>query len=81
MQFSFWQMTSAISGISCGRVRAVFTGHQHSGGMSAVNGILYYSLRGLVLNAGAGENSYAVAEVYPSGKVAVTGYRKAQSLA
>lgn len=64
-----------------GRVRAVFTGHQHSGGMSVVNGILYYSLRGLVLNAGAEENSYAVAEVYPSGRVLVTGYRKAQSVA
>ena len=63
-----------------GRVRAVFTGHQHSGGISVVNGVLYYSLRGLVLNAGAEENSYAVADVYPSGKVVVTGYRKAQSM-
>ena len=62
-----------------GKVRAVFTGHQHSGGGSIVNGIVYYSLRGLVLNAGAEENSYAVAEVYPSGKVVVIGYRKAAS--
>ena len=61
------------------RVRAVFTVHQHSGGGSDVNGILYYSLRGLVLNAGADENSYAVVSVFPSGKVTVTGYRKAKS--
>ena len=61
------------------RVRAVFTGHQHSGGGSDVNGILYYSLRGLVLNAGAEENSYAVVSVFPSGKITVTGYRKASS--
>ena len=62
-----------------GKVRAVFTGHQHSGGGSTVNGIVYYSLRGLVLNQGLEENSYAVASVYPSGKIVVTGYRKAAS--
>ena len=63
-----------------GNVRAVFTGHQHSGGGTVVNGIIYYSLRGLVLNSGSGENSYAVAEIFPSGRVAVTGYRKASDL-
>ena len=62
-----------------GKVRAVFTGHQHSGGGATVNGIVYYSLRGLVLNAGLEENSYAVAAIYPSGKITVTGYRKAES--
>lgn len=62
-----------------GRVRAVFTGHQHSGGGSTMNGIVYYSLRGLVLNSGAEENSYAIAEIYPSGELVVTGYRKATS--
>lgn len=65
---------------SSGKVRAVFSGHQHSGGGAVVNGIVYYSLRGLVLNAGAEENSYAVAAVYPSGRIAVTGYRKAESI-
>ena len=63
-----------------GKVRAVFTGHQHSGGGSVMNGIVYYSLRGLVLNSGLAENSYAVAEFYPSGKIVVEGYRKAKSV-
>ncbi len=62
-----------------GKVKAVFTGHQHSGLIDIVKGITYYSLRGLVLNSGEEENSYALAEVFPSGGVTVTGYRKAVS--
>jgi alkaline phosphatase len=62
-----------------GKVKAVFTGHQHSGRIGKVNGVTYYSLRALVLNAGAEENGYALAEVYPSGCITVTGYRKAVS--
>ena len=61
-----------------GKVRAVFTGHQHSGRINKVNGITYYSLRALVLNAGAEENSYATVDVYASGNIVVTGYRKAE---
>ena len=60
-----------------GKVKAVFTGHQHSGLIDIIKGITYYSLRGLVLNAGEEENSYALAEIYPSGDISVTGYRKA----
>jgi alkaline phosphatase len=63
----------------CGKVCAVFTGHQHSGRMNKVNGIAYYSLRALVLNAGMEENSYATVDVYGSGNIVVTGYRKAES--
>lgn len=62
-----------------GKVRAVFTGHQHSGRIGEVNGITYYSLRATVLDSGAEENGYALVEVYPSGAIAVTGYRKAAS--
>ena len=62
-----------------GKVRAVFTGHQHSGRINKVNGITYYSLRALVLNAGMEENSYATVDIYGSGNIAVTGYRKAES--
>ena len=62
-----------------GKVKAVFTGHQHSGLIDIVKGITYYSLRGLVLNSGEEENGYALAEVFPSGGVRVTGYRKAVS--
>ena len=63
-----------------GKVRAVFTGHQHSGGGSVMNGIVYYSLRGLVLNPGLAENGYAIAALYPNGRIVVTGYRKAKSV-
>ena len=62
-----------------GKVRAVFTGHQHSGRIGESNGITYYSLRATVLNSGEAENGYALAEVYPSGEITVTGYRKAVS--
>ena len=62
-----------------GKVKAVFTGHQHSGRIGSVNGITYYSLRALVLNSGEEENGYALVEVFPSGGIAVTGYRKAES--
>ena len=61
-----------------GKVNAVFTGHQHSGLINCVNGITYYSLRAMVLNSG--ENGYAVANVYSSGGIAVTGFRKAASV-
>ena len=63
-----------------GKVRAVFTGHQHSGRIGNANGIAYYSLRATVLDSGAEENSYATFAVHPSGEVAVTGYRKAASI-
>ena len=62
-----------------GKVKAVFTGHQHSGRIGEVNGITYYSLRALVLNAGEEENGYALVELFPSGGLSVTGYRKAVS--
>ncbi len=62
-----------------GKVRAVFTGHQHSGRIGVSNGITYYSLRATVLDSGPGENGYAMVEVWASGAVSVTGYRKAAS--
>ena len=62
-----------------GKVRAVFTGHQHSGRVGESNGITYYSLRATVLDSGMEENGYALVEVYGSGAITVTGYRKAAS--
>ena len=62
-----------------GKVRVVFTGHQHSGRIGEVNGITYYSLRATVLDSGPEENGYALVEVHPSGGISVTGYRKAAS--
>jgi len=64
---------------SCGKVKGVFTGHQHMGGQNVVNGIPYYSLRALVHGTGEGENSFAEVAVYASGKFTVTGWRNAVS--
>ena len=62
-----------------GKVRGVFTGHQHKGGGCVVNGIPYYSLRALVCDSGEGANSFAEVAVYPSGAFTVTGWRNAAS--
>ncbi len=60
-----------------GKVKAVFTGHEHYGGTCELDGIPYYSLRALVVGTGETFNSYAVGELYADGKVCVKGYRKA----
>ena len=62
-----------------GKVKGVFTGHQHMGGENVVNGIPYYSLRALVHGSGDGANSFAEVAVYPSGAFTVTGWRNAVS--
>ena len=63
-----------------GKVKGVFTGHQHAGGFCQERGITYYSLRALVLNPGPEENSYAVATIDVDGGIFVTGYRKAETI-
>jgi len=62
-----------------GKVKGVITGHQHKGGANVVNGIPYYSLRALVCDSGAGNNSFAECAVYADGSFTVTGWRNAVS--
>jgi len=62
-----------------GKVKGVFTGHQHMGGQNTAGGIPYYSLRALVHGSGEGANSFAEVAVYPSGAFTVTGWRNAVS--
>ena len=62
-----------------GKVKGVFTGHQHMGGQNVQGGIPYYSLRALVHGSGEGANSFAEVAVYPSGAFTVTGWRNAAS--
>lgn len=62
-----------------GKVKGVFTGHQHMGGQNVVNGIPYYSLRALVHGSGEGSNSFAEVAIYPTGTFTVTGWRQAVS--
>ena len=62
-----------------GNVRAVVTGHQHTGGQSVVNGIPYYTLAAMVTGMGPNANCYAEAALYPSGDFTVTGFFRAES--
>ncbi len=62
-----------------GRVLAVFQGHHHPGAYSGINGIHYYTLKGMIEGHGEDNSTYAVVETYPDGDIGVTGYRKAQS--
>lgn len=63
-----------------GRVLVVFQGHHHEGAYTHINGIHYYTLRGMVEGHGRDNNSYAIAAVQPDQTLIVTGYRKAPSM-
>ena len=56
-----------------GKVVGVFTGHEHEGAYSFLNGIGYYTLKGLI--EGQADNAFAITEVYASGRVEVKGFR------
>ena len=62
-----------------GKVAAVITGHEHTGGYAVVNGIPYYSMRGMISGTGDASNSYAEVAVYADGRFSVTGWRTAVS--
>lgn len=62
-----------------GKVKAVFTGHQHLGSVYEHNGILYYSLIAQALDSGPLANSFAEVAVAADGSVRVTGYFNAVS--
>lgn len=59
------------------KVLAVFQGHDHSGALSTVNGIPYYTLRAMC--SGANANSFAEVTIFPDGRILVAGYGKARS--
>ncbi len=60
-----------------GKVLAVFQGHRHEGGYSKINGIHYYTLKGLIEGAGPEDNSYAIVEADGEFNLTVTGYKRA----
>ncbi|MBN1362583.1 MAG: metallophosphoesterase [Sedimentisphaerales bacterium] len=64
---------------SSGKVLAVFQGHRHQGGYSAIEGIHYCTQKALVEGHGPDHNAYAIAEVRPDGEIVLTGYRQAVS--
>jgi len=61
------------------RALAVFQGHHHAGHYSCIEGVHYYTLKGMVEGGGVKNNSYAIVEVYDDNSIVVTGYRKALS--
>jgi len=70
---------AAVRGVleRSGTVLAVFQGHRHEGGYSKINGIHYYTLKGLIEGAGADDNSYAIVEADEAFNLTVTGYKRA----
>ena len=62
-----------------GKVIAVFQGHRHEGGFSLINGIPYFTFRGLVEGAGLWNSAYAIVDVMPDLEVRVLGYRRAET--
>ncbi|MDD4871519.1 MAG: metallophosphoesterase [Kiritimatiellae bacterium] len=61
------------------KVLAVFQGHKHTGGYNHINGIHYYTLKGMIEGSGTDNNSYAIAEIHNDQSITITGYRKALS--
>ncbi len=62
-----------------GKVLIVFQGHEHAGALNRINGITYYTLKGMVEGSGPENNSYAIAEIGRDLSVTIKGYRKATS--
>lgn len=62
-----------------GQVLAVFHGHHHEGRYCSINGIHYYTLKGMIEGQGQDNNAYAIVEVRHDLNIVVTGYRKAAS--
>jgi len=62
-----------------GKVLAVFQGHHHEGAYSRIEGIHYYTLKGVVEGSGLENNSYAIVEPKRDHDLIVTGCRKAVS--
>jgi 3',5'-cyclic AMP phosphodiesterase CpdA len=62
-----------------GTVIAVLQGHRHEGGFSTINGIPYFTFRGLIEGAGPWNSSYSIVDVMPDLSVRILGYRNAES--
>jgi hypothetical protein len=63
-----------------GKVLAVFQGHDHKGAYSFINGIHYYTLKGMIGESGAENNAYAIVDVHSDLNLSVIGYRRAVSM-
>ena len=62
-----------------GKVIAVLQGHRHEGAFSTINGIPYFTFRGLIEGAGLWNSAYSIVDVMPDLEVQVLGYRRAET--
>lgn len=64
-----------------GKVIAVLQGHRHEGAFSTINGVPYFTFRGLIEGAGLWNSAYSIVDVMPNLEVRVLGYRRAETRA
>jgi len=57
-----------------GKVIAVFQGHNHHGAYRRINGIPYFTMRGMVEGPGLKNNAYAVVRISPDGTIGIRGF-------
>jgi predicted phosphodiesterase len=62
-----------------GKVIAVLQGHRHEGAFSTINGIPYFTFKGLIEGAGPWNSAYSIVDVMPDLEVRVLGYRRAET--
>jgi len=62
-----------------GNVQCVFQGHVHEEHQSYINGIPYYSVKGMVDGDGKENNAYQIVSVLENGNILVDGYRRAST--
>jgi predicted phosphodiesterase len=62
-----------------GNVKCVFQGHYHEGNYSEINGICYYTLRGLIDGQKPEGNSYAIVQL-TTDSIIIKGFRNAESM-
>ncbi|MCO5238794.1 MAG: metallophosphoesterase [Chitinophagaceae bacterium] len=62
-----------------GNVLIAFQGHYHDGGFNVINRIYYYTLKAVIEDSGAENNSYAIVEISKDKSITIKGYRKAVS--
>jgi len=63
-----------------GKVLAVFQGHRHEGMFTRINGLPYYTLKGMIEGSGPDQTAFAVVEVEPDREIRITGFHKAESM-
>ncbi len=61
-------------------VTAVFQGHSHTGSCSSIEGIYFYTLKGMVEGSGRENSPYAVVDVIDYRNIRVTGYNGAVTI-